>query len=175
MTLADAVDEYWPAADGWVAVSVECGFVYVMTLLEHPVHGLAMCLMGASQVSTFDNDAVALTGTPDNWERLDPMTRETWMHGVVNAQAANWLALLARMRDYYEKVEFPTLASKAVAGYALASPVFMDDAVCTVVALTGDRIVTHASAYHAHSEAQGVPARQLLLGGRARGDLVGMR
>lgn len=161
LSIAEVVDEFWPATDGWVAVSVEPGFIYVMTLLEHPEHGVAMSLIGTS---SFSFDISAKAGSVAAWDALDPMCRETWVRGVVHAQAPNRTAMVARMQDYYASVEFPLLAHVAVAGYLLTSPAFMDAATQTMVALADERLAGHAASYQRHAASEGVPGRLLVLG-----------
>lgn len=161
LSIAEVVDEFWPATDGWVTVSVEPGFIYVMTLLEHPQHGVAMSLIGTGSFS-FDSSAKA--GSVEAWDALDPMCRETWVRGVVHAQAPNRTAMVARMQAYYASVEFPLLAHVAVAGYLLTSPAFMDAATQTMVALADDRLAGHAASYQQHATLQGIPGRPLMLG-----------
>jgi hypothetical protein len=167
MSLADVVDEFWPAADGWTTVSVEPGFTYVMTLLEHPTEGVAACLLGAIPTGTDRQGRVGNTGTPEQWESLSGWSRATWVEGVLNAQAPSRPGLVARMQAIYEATEYPSLASTAPAGFLLASPVFMDEVTRMFVALGDERLVGHAMTYQRVGRTHSVPDRPLLVGAAA--------
>lgn len=162
MTLADVVDEFWPATDGWTTVSVEPGLTYVMTLLEHPRDGVAVCLLGA--IPTGLNRTGREVGTPEQWESLDGWSRATWTEGVINMQAPSRPALIAAMQAVYADIEFPALAFIAPAGYLLTSQAFMDEMTSMFVALGDDRLLGHAASYQRIAALHGVPVRRLCVG-----------
>ena len=167
MSLADVVDAFWPAADGWTTVSVEPGFTYVMTLLEHPAEGVAACLLGAVPLGLERYGREGNTGTSAQWEALSGGARATWVEGVINAQAPCRPGLVARMQAIYEDTAYPSLGSVAPAGFLLASDAFMDEVTRMFVALGDERLVGHAMTYQRVGRTHGVPDRPLLVGAAA--------
>lgn len=89
-SLADIVDEFWPAAHGWQVVAIEPAYYWPLWVLEHPTEGVACSMIGTTEPSGGH-------GTPEAWERLSVAERARNLHTSMHTQGPTRLAILQEM------------------------------------------------------------------------------
>lgn len=133
MTLDEVAAAFWPATDGWTVHVVEPRWFDVLCLAEHPAHGLGVSLFSAQP-------RVARIGDADKtldemWGVLDVDRRAEHVADAVHAYGANRVEVLAQFPNLTHITRAERRRMNALFALLVESPVFMDDALRTLLAL----------------------------------------
>lgn len=146
MSMAHVVDEFWPHADGWRVLSMEAGFYYVTSVVEHHDHGVGISLIGAAPVTSAYS-----RGSVETWTALRLYDRRVHVRGSMHAQASNRMALIAALNARYEAAKAWTIGTRALAYAVVSSPALMDPAAQLVAGLCGGALVAEAEEFRAYA------------------------
>lgn len=158
MSMLEVVDAFWPAADGWEVVSVETGFHYVTSVVEHDDLGIGISLIGAASVT-----AAYSRGSVQSWEGLRIYDRRVHVRGAMHAQSPNRAALVAALAAIYESAMPQTVAARALACAVMSSPEVMDPTAQMLVALSGTALLAPAEKFRADAAARDVALPPLVV------------
>lgn len=126
-TLADVVDEFWPAADGWQVIATEPAYFWPLWILEHPTCGVAVAMIGATEPS-------GGPGSPESWEELSVFWRARNIHMSITTHGPTRLAILQEMAERMVTDGMRSSEESMVAAL-LDSPTFNTPDVATMRAL----------------------------------------
>lgn len=124
--MRQVVDRFWPAAQGWRIVSAEPGFHWMLFIVEHRTHGLAVVMLGGTRPGGVSSE--------ESWAQMDPAARARAVHVSVHVQATNRMALLSLLDQVAQDGQLE-VAEETLLDFLFSSPVFMDDTVAAMVAL----------------------------------------
>lgn len=126
VSMRQVVDRFWPAAQGWQIVSAEPGFHWMLFIVEHRTHGLAVLMLGGTRPGGVSSE--------ESWAQMDPAARARAVHVSVHVQAMNRLALLSLLDQVANDGQLE-VAEETLLDFLFSSPVFMDDTVVAMAAL----------------------------------------
>lgn len=126
VSMHQVVDRFYPAAQQWRIVAAEPGFHWMLFIVEHPKHGLALFMLGGTSPGGVSSE--------ESWTAMDAGARARAVHVSVHAQAVNRLALLSMFNLIAEQGQLE-IAEETLLDFAFSSDVFMDDTVRAMAGL----------------------------------------